>query len=408
MSARMALRRRRRLRADTVQLLALLAGVAFGILLPRIHRGPLLPATPVTDIALALGLGLLGTVALIFSLLILVVQWAATTFTPRLMLFRDAPIVWRTFALTIGLITFSLATALAIGDETTVSVAVPLAQLLLLLALCVMLRALQLQAVAALQLAAVLGSVAERGRAVLARFAAESMGGSTAAAGVTAAAGSGAGAGLPALRSTVGWPHPPAVLQQVDIDRLLTRARAAGSVVVLRQVPGSTLRQGAVLAGVHGGELSGAAVLECLVTGRERTFEQDPTFALRLLADIALRALSPAVNDAATAVQALDDLEDLIARAAGTATGTLVIPDGDGAVRVVLELPGWDELLRSCLDDVIAAAAASPMVLTRIRQLLRHLLTVTGPELHGAIDHRIAWVEHEWSTRFPWLVTDRT
>ena len=40
--------------------------------------------------------------------------------------------------------------------------------------------------------------------------------------------------------------------------------------------------------------------------GAERTFEQDPKYALRLLVDIAIRALSPAVNDPITAVQALD------------------------------------------------------------------------------------------------------
>jgi hypothetical protein len=43
-----------------------------------------------------------------------------------------------------------------------------------------------------------------------------------------------------------------------------------------------------------------------LTVGNERTFEQDPVFALRVLADIALRALSPALNDPTSAVQALD------------------------------------------------------------------------------------------------------
>ena len=50
------------------------------------------------------------------------------------------------------------------------------------------------------------------------------------------------------------------------------------------------------------------------VTGDERTFEQDPKYAVRLLVDIAIKALSPAVNDPSTAVQALDQLEDLLRR----------------------------------------------------------------------------------------------
>jgi hypothetical protein len=44
--------------------------------------------------------------------------------------------------------------------------------------------------------------------------------------------------------------------------------------------------------------------------GAERTIEQDPTFAIRVMVDIAVRALSPAVNDPTTAVQVLDYLEE--------------------------------------------------------------------------------------------------
>ena len=48
-----------------------------------------------------------------------------------------------------------------------------------------------------------------------------------------------------------------------------------------------------------------------------RTFEQDPQYAIRLLVDIAIRALSPAINDPTTAVQALDQIEDLLRRLGG-------------------------------------------------------------------------------------------
>jgi uncharacterized membrane protein len=91
-------------------------------------------------------------------------------------------------------------------------------------------------------------------------------------------------------------------LQQLDLPRL---AAAAGSaVIVLRARIGDTLQEGAVVAGLHGGDASDAAVLAALVTGPERTFGQDPLFAFRLLADIGLRALSPAVNDPSPTVPA--------------------------------------------------------------------------------------------------------
>ena len=53
-----------------------------------------------------------------------------------------------------------------------------------------------------------------------------------------------------------------------------------------------------------------AACRRTVALGVERTIDQDPAFALRILVDVAIRALSPAVNDPTTAVQVLDHLED--------------------------------------------------------------------------------------------------
>jgi uncharacterized membrane protein len=70
-----------------------------------------------------------------------------------------------------------------------------------------------------------------------------------------------------------------------------------------------------VFAAVHSNRpaaLSPTEVVGCIVTGPERTFDQDPALAIRVLVDIALRALSPAVNDPTTAAQALDVLGELV------------------------------------------------------------------------------------------------
>ena len=48
--------------------------------------------------------------------------------------------------------------------------------------------------------------------------------------------------------------------------------------------------------------------------GFERTAEQDPKYPIRLLVDIAIKALSAAINDPTTAVQAIDQIEDLLRR----------------------------------------------------------------------------------------------
>src|SRR5260221_12422627 len=60
--------------------------------------------------------------------------------------------------------------------------------------------------------------------------------------------------------------------------------------------------------------ISKSALWRAIKAGSERTFEQDPKYAIRLLVDIAIRALSPAVNDPTTAVQAPDQIENLLVR----------------------------------------------------------------------------------------------
>ena len=106
---------------------------------------------------------------------------------------------------------------------------------------------------------------------------------------------------------------------------------------------------GMPVADVHGGDVTPAAVLAAVVTGPERSFDQDPLLALRLLSDIGLRALSPAINDPATAVQVLDCLEGLLAPLAARSATAGQVADADGVIRVMLNLPHWDDFARSCV-----------------------------------------------------------
>ena len=95
-------RPQRRLRAGLVQLLFAVAGLGLGLLLPRITAEPTVASSRVTDALVGVGFGVLGLVSIIFSLLFLVVQWAFSSLSPRLNLFRDDPIVWRTFGLAVN------------------------------------------------------------------------------------------------------------------------------------------------------------------------------------------------------------------------------------------------------------------------------------------------------------------
>jgi uncharacterized membrane protein len=72
--------------------------------------------------------------------------------------------------------------------------------------------------------------------------------------------------------------------------------------------------------------------------GRERTFEQDPRYPICLLVDVAIKALSPAINDPTTAVQTIDQIEDLLRRLGGSQLSSGVINGADGIVRLALPM----------------------------------------------------------------------
>ena len=378
-----------------MQLLCALAGLGLGLLLPRITTDATVASTRVTDALVAAGFGVLGLVTVIFSLLFLVVQWAFSSLSPRLNLFRDDPIVWRTFAFAVGVFVFSVTTALVIGDQHKVSVIVPAAEVAALLAALALIRSLQVKAFASIQLAPTLSAIAGHGRRIIDDLYRRPR-----------TPGRPPAAQLPPRRRAILWPHRQAILQQLDLGRLLRAAD--GAVIVLRAGMGDTLQQGAPVADLHGGEVADTAVLAGLVTGQERTFHQDPLFAFRLLADIALRALSPAVNDPATAVQVLDTIESLLQALVSRDLAVADVTDGAGTVRVVLALPSWDDYLRTALDDLIESAARSPMVLLRAQALLTSLLNTAPPARRPAVTRRLHRTGQLAARNFPLIWHEAT
>ena len=93
----------------------------------------------------------------------------------------------------------------------------------------------------------------------------------------------------------------------------MQQAERSGAVIEMVSAVGDTLVDGSVVMRVHGDKVGLAEkdLIGLVHLETERTFEQDPKYPIRVLVDIAIKALSPAVNDPTTAVQAIDQIEDL-------------------------------------------------------------------------------------------------
>ncbi len=370
------LRRRRRLRAGIVQLLGAALAIALAIVLPGVAVGFNIPSNRAVEMLLAVGAGTVAFIGIVFSLLFLVVQYSSTNFTPRLNLFRDAPIVWRAFALYTAVVVYSFTASLVIGRSDYTSGLVPIVAFAGVLISLVVYRRLQMAAFASIQLAFTLRQIAERGRGVIDglytqpwrpdRPAEPSERAPDAAAEV----------------HEIRWPRHAATLQVIDVPRVLRAAERSGTTIAFQVRSGGTLSEDAVVATATGQVDSALdrAVLKALTVGDERTFEQDPELPVRLLADIALRALSPAVNDPTTAVQAIDAIDALLRVLATRDLDVGKVAGSDGSVRVAVPLPTWGDYLEVAFDDVTALPVLAPSVGGRITRLLDDLAALTTGE----------------------------
>lgn len=116
-----------------------------------------------------------------------------------------------------------------------------------------------------------------------------------------------------------------------------------------------------------------ADLAECFVLAPERTFAADPAFPVRQLADIALRALSPGVNDPTTAENAMSALTDVLVRFADDDAISPVRTDEAGQPRFCALVADFDDLVQVGFEEVLEAAKGQPAIERRLEVLLEAL-----------------------------------
>jgi uncharacterized membrane protein len=376
-----ALRRRPQLRAGLIQLVYIAAGVTLGLLIPQITAGPTISSSQVDLVFADLGVAIVALVSVVYTLLFLNVQFAATTYSPRLNLFRDSLLVSHAFGLFIGTLAFTTTSILNTGSGEQVTLLVPLVAGLLVLVSLGVARRLQLSALNSLQLGPVLQSVGERGRAIVDQLYPEPFRSDTMAPGTHTE-----------CPYPVSWPQRAAVLRQLHLPGLLAVAQRLDCVVQVSVGVGETLWEHGEIVRLSAAPtaVDELELLAAFDAGIERTFQQDPLLALRLLTDIGLRALSTAINDPYTAIQAIDAIEALLRRLSTQQLDVSAVPDTDGRARVLLSMPDWERFVASGVDELIHFGRGVPSVRQRLLVLLTNLVAVSPPARHAALERRHA------------------
>jgi uncharacterized membrane protein len=196
--------------------------------------------------------------------------------------------------------------------------------------------------------------------------------------------------GLPSARS--GY------LQAIYPDELVRVAARHDLVIVLAKQIGEHTVAGTPIAWVWrrsagqpppGAGTIQAAVDHAVQIGFERTMVQDVGFGIRRLVDIACKALSPAINDPYTGVQAVHHLTVLLVRLAGLRLGDWTVRDDQGVVRVAVPRPKFPDYLRLGTAQIRRFGAAEPAVTRALIVLLRDvgISSATEDRRHSCIRH---------------------
>jgi len=159
-------------------------------------------------------------------------------------------------------------------------------------------------------------------------------------------------------------------LQVIRHDILVKIAAQADAVVQLPYRPGHFMVAGQVIAWVWPPEAAGS-VAERLalghVTGAYRTLPQDISFGFDQLVEIALRALSPAVNDTFTGMTCVDWIADCLCLISTSWHPQRIRRDAEGNIRVIAYQPDFERLVERTFDTIRQAAVGMPAIM--IRQL---------------------------------------
>ncbi len=182
-------------------------------------------------------------------------------------------------------------------------------------------------------------------------------------------------------------------IQHVDADRLLRTARERRVVIRILHGIGAFAIEGTPLVAVVAVESEperdlakelAPPIQETFTVNRQRTVDQDPAFGIRQIVDVALKALSPGVNDTTTALMCVDYLTAILVR---LSTKRMPSPYRfeEGRLRVIAEGPTFASLVAEAIDDVRQNATGNAAVLDALLRCLK----IVGEQARDAARRKV-------------------
>jgi uncharacterized membrane protein len=177
------------------------------------------------------------------------------------------------------------------------------------------------------------------------------------------------------------------ILLALDLEGLVRQARHADGMIEFVPQVGDFVAADEPLFRLYGGAsaIDDRQLRAAVALGSERTLEQDPTFAFRILVDIAIKALSPAINDPTTAVLAIDQIHRLLRHVGMRHVSREEVCDDAGTLRLVFRTPNWEDFVHLACTEIRHCGVGSVQIMRRMRSMLDNLMHTLPPHRHAEL-----------------------
>ena len=191
------------------------------------------------------------------------------------------------------------------------------------------------------------------------------------------------------------------IVLTVDLATLIRAAETSNGVIEFAPQVGDFVAVDEPLFRLYGGAraVNDETLRSAIEFGSERTLEQDPTFAFRIVIDIALKALSPAINDPTTAVLAIDQLHRLLRLVGKRHLRTDEISDASGRLRVIFPTPNWEEFVHLTFSEIRQCGSNNLQIVRRLRAMIENLNQTLPSHRQPALQQQLSLLDRE-VTRF--------
>jgi uncharacterized membrane protein len=204
-------------------------------------------------------------------------------------------------------------------------------------------------------------------------------------------------------RRVVHHAGPSAIVLAVNLGTLVREARWADGIVEFVPQVGDFVATDEPLFLLYGDAVAiGDRTLRRTVAfGSEREMEQDPLFAFRIMVDIALKALSPAINDPTTAVLALDQIQRLLQAVGRRQLRGEIITDRWGRLRAIFRTPNWEDFVHVSCNEIRYCGANNLQVARRLRAMLDNLVASLPQHRHQALEEERGRLDRMIESLYP-------